>query len=689
MNIEESFQSAAAAFGSGDLRQAEKLLKKIDARIPGNPAVLHLRGLVALQDKRSKHAVIFLKQAVALEPNLYRLNALGSAYSKNGDYDDALATFHIAAQQYPGDADTHFNIANTMRNAGDVEASLSHFQTAIDLAPDFADAYFNLGNAFKTLWRFDEAIQVFDRCLLFNPHDGEAMTNRGNALLSQGKVDAAIKQLDAVVKNDPGNADGHYNLANALMEKYDYDRAYASYHTACDLRPNEVRYASNFSILLKELGEVDAAIGLLEVTGRVAASELAHSNLIFCIANSPAHGPADILQEARRWNRLHAANLTPKTIAHNNTPEPERRLKIGYVSGDLRTHPVGFFMESVFESHDHENFEIHVYATNQKADDVTIRIKNHADVWHDVAALSTRTLAEAIRRESIDIIVDLSGHTGENRLLTLTRRPAPLQILGAGHFSTSGMDCIDGLISDPYETPEGSDGFYSEPLIRMPDDYICYRPPGYVPEPGPAPCLENGFITFGCFNNLAKLSEPAIALWSTILKQHANSRLLIKTRALVSTRPQQRLAALFKQNGIDGDRLLLETGLPHPQFMAEYSRVDIALDPFPYTGGLTTLEALWMGVPVVAMSGETFAARHSCTHLINAGFSAWVCQNPEQYLETAATLAGDFAALAVLRQTIRPKLAVSPILDGGRYTRNLEKVYRQMWHQWCNNAGKF
>jgi len=695
MDLEKLFQDAGAAFHAGDLGQAERLLKKIDSKVPNQPAVLHLRGLVALRAKKSKIAIKYLKQAVVINPTPNLLNALGSAYSQSGALEDAIEVLVQAVKGAPCDSTAVYNLGNALKNVDRFGEALSYYQTAITIDPGFTDAYYNMGLTLAALWRFEEAIQAYDRCLELNPDGGEAMKNQGNALYSIGKIEEAVAQMEKAVALNPGDADGYYNLANILHSQDKYDRAFEAFEKALAIKPREKSYISNFALLLKDLGEVDAAIERLQsISKGNELSSFAHSNLIFCMVNSPDYGPEEILKEAKRWNKAYALPLAAKDVSHANVPDPERRLKIGYLSGDLRSHPVGFFMEPVFESHDKTAFEVHVYATNRKADNVTGRIWNHVDAWHDAAPLNSQTLAEAIRDEGIDILLDLSGHAAKNSLLTLAHHPAPVQILGCGHFCTSGLDCVDGLLSDRFETPEGTDGHYSEPLIRLPDDYICYRPPDYAAVVGSAPCLENGFVTFGCFNNLSKISGPTITLWAKILKQVPESQLLMNARALASERARARLISLFTDQGISEDQLLLEPGLPHSGIMAEphsaimadYGRVDISLDPFPYTGGLTTIEALWMGVPVVTLSGETFVARHSTSHLMNAGLVELVCEDPVAYVNKALDLAADFGGLNALRQSIRPKLAASPILDGERYTRNLELIFRQLWRHRCEQT---
>ena len=687
MNLEKSFQDATAAFQDGDLDRAERLLEKIDHKASNQPAVLHLRGLVALRANKTKIAVKYLKQAVALSPTPDTLIALGSAYSQSGAFEDAIEVFGRAVKEAPSDATAVYNLGNALKNSGQPNEAIPHYQAAISIDPVFIDAYYNMGLALSELWKFSDAVSAYDRCLEINPNDVEAMKNRGNALYKIGEKKEAVEQIENVLSLNPGDADGYYNLANILHSQGKYDRAFSLYEKALNLNPGEKKYTFNFALLLKDLGEVETAIErLLSIRMEGELSSAAHSNLIFCMANSPDYGPKEILKEAKHWNKMHALPLGAEAVSHANDPNLERRLKIGYLSGDLRQHPVGFFMEPVFENHDKIMFEVHVFTTQHKADDVTDRIKDHVDQWHDAAHLNPQALAEAIREEGIDILTDLTGHAAFNRYLTLARRPAPVQILGVGNFCTSGLDCVDGLLSDRFETPEGTDGHYSEPLIRLPDDYICYRPPDYAADVGPSPCLNNGYITFGCFNNLAKISGPAIALWAEILKQVPESRLLLKTMALASERARARLKSLFTDHGISEDQLLLEPGVPHRALFAEYGRVDIGLDPFPFSGGLTTIEALWMGVPVVTLSGETFASRHSTSHLNNSGLVELVCEDPVAYVSKVLEIAADFEALNALHLSIRPKLAASPILDSNRYTRNLERIFRQLWHEWCKKT---
>jgi predicted O-linked N-acetylglucosamine transferase (SPINDLY family) len=407
-----------------------------------------------------------------------------------------------------------------------------------------------------------------------------------------------------------------------------------------------------------------------------------HSNLIFHCHYSPTYGPLVLLRLARQWNDRHARSLAARRKPHRNDRNPDRRLRVGYVSGDFRVHPVGWFMTPVFAAHDRSAVEIFAYSASAYADDLTCRLRTSAGHWREVAGLSDSDLSAQVRDDRIDILVDLSGHTARHRLLALAEKPAPVQVTAVVP-GTSGVEAIDYFLSDRFETPPGSEAHFSEAVIRLPDGFHCYGPPDYAPDVAPLPAGANDAVTFGCFNNLAKVTASVVALWAKVLAAVPGSQLLLKTKALDDPDAQAWYRELAAAAGIALDRLMLAGGSPHAELLAAYGTIDITLDPFPYSGGLTTLESLWMGVPVVTLSGETFAGRHSTSHLGNIGLPELISATPEEYVAIAAGLADDRDRLVDLRATLRARLAASPICDAKRYTRNLEAAYRQMWHAWC------
>ena len=316
---------------------------------------------------------------------------------------------------------------------------------------------------------------------------------------------------------------------------------------------------------------------------------------------------------------------------------------------------------------------------------MTNRFREYADHWHDVASMDGRPLAERIRNDGIDILVDLSGHTANNRLQAFTWKPAPIQATWAGYVGTTGIAEIDYLISDPRQTPEGVEDDYVERIVRLRDCYVCYEPPPYAPPVGPLPALSSGCVTYGCFNNLAKIDEASIALWSTLLRDRGDRRLLLRTFALEVPRVRERLTARFEAHGIRPDQLILSPASPHPQLLDSYNAVDIALDPLAYSGGLTTLEALWMGVPVITLPGDRFCTRHSLAHLTAAGLTGLVAEDASGYLDRAEGLAADLDRLSSLRSKLRERMAASPLCDAAGFTRTLEAAYRRMWRDLCSS----
>ena len=363
--------------------------------------------------------------------------------------------------------------------------------------------------------------------------------------------------------------------------------------------------------------------------------------------------------------------------------DPERPLRLGFVSPDLRLHPVGFFLARVLENLARPSFEVVCYGSRADRDTLSVRLAAAANEWHDVVGLDDDALADRIRGDRIDILFDLSGHTTENRLLVFARRPAPIQISWIGYVGTTGLKAMGYLIADRFHVPPGAEVHYCETVLRMPDGYVCYDPPAKAPPVGPLPALGRGQFTFGSFNNVAKLTNEVIALWAEIVRQVPGARLVLVSEALDGVTARDRISAAFVAAGGDRDRLELRGGTPWLEVLAAYNTIDLALDPFPYSGGLTTCEALWMGVPVITCPGETFAGRHSLSHLSNVGMTETIVADAREYVDLAVRLAADLPHLASLRAGLRARMAESPLCDGPRFAGHLMVLLRAVWRQWC------
>lgn len=536
--------------------------------------------------------------------------------------------------------------------------------------------------------RLKEAEAAYRKALRAEPANAALANNFANLLTSLGRLDESLPLYRRALKLDPRFAEAHANLAAALMTSGAYGEAVAGFEAAIALRPDFHGFRQALGLCLLQQGLPDtAAQRLREALALNPRDPEAHSNLLFALCYCAGESRASLAAAHREWNLRHAAHL-PAPDFPGVDRAPERRLRIGYVSGDLKRHPVAFFLEPVLAARDRERFECFLYANQHGEDEFSQRLRAACDGWRSLFRVSDEAAWRQIRQDRIDVLVDLSGHTGANRLPLFALRPAPVQAAWLGYPATTGLDAIGWRVSDAIADPPDLDSALSaEKVLRLPHGFHCYRPPEAAPEPGPLPAAASERATFGCFNNLAKVSPAALALWSEVLARVPGSRLLIKSRALADPAVRARLLAEFAGRGIAPQRLeLLGWTATLAEHFATYRRVDIALDSFPYAGTTTTLEALWMGVPVVTLRGETHAARVGASLLTHAGFPQWIAEGEAEYAAKAAALAGDLAALAGVRASLRVRLQASPLLDCARFAQELEAQYRGIWKEWCRKS---
>jgi predicted O-linked N-acetylglucosamine transferase (SPINDLY family) len=391
--------------------------------------------------------------------------------------------------------------------------------------------------------------------------------------------------------------------------------------------------------------------------------------------------PAALAEAHAEFDRRHAAPFRGTFRRLDDVHDRHGRLRLGFVSPDLAQHPVGCFLVRVLENLSREQHETTCYSDRTVKDALTHRLQAAATQWRDVFGMNDDRLAEQIRADGIDILFDLAGHTGHNRLLVFARKPAPIQVTWAGYVGTTGLKAMDYLLADHYEVPPGAERHYQEQVLRMPEGYVCYDPPIDAPPVATLPALDRGAATLGCFNNPAKVTLQAIEVWAEILRQLPGARLVLKYKGWDNGSVARRFTEMFVAQGIDPGRLELLGASPHAELLAEYNRIDLALDPFPYSGGLTTCEALWMGVPVVTCPGETFAGRHSLSHLTNVGLTETIAGDLDEYVKLAVALAGDLPRLAMLRAGLRERMAASPLCDGKRFANNLVSILHDVWKQ--------
>ncbi len=676
-DAERLFGETIALHRRGDHAGAEKRLNRLKVAFPDHPDVNHLLGVVRLALDRPKDALEPLRVAQMLAERMRPeilpgvLTALGSAERRAGEPANAARTLERAVRLAPGDADALFNLGNALMDLNRFHAACERFDAAHALAPDQADILDALGQSLVRIGRSGEARLALERATAIDPKLPKAHCALAAIYLFAGDFAAARRAAQTALDLDPDMAEAHANRAAILLSGGDADGAIAATRRAIALYEKRERGARGQEALAQD------------------PRATAHSNLIFQMLYSPRCSAADILAEARAWNAVHAKSRESQesSPATPDKQSPGKQLNVGYLGGDFKTHPVGWFTLALFAAHDRTQVRSFVYMTAPQAgpapDPVSEKIRGSADHWRDASDWDDVRLVEAIRADGIDILVDIAGHTAHNRLRAMGMRPAPVQATGFGVTGTTGVDAVDYLIADRVEIPPGHERFYSENIVRMPGDNVCYASPEQAPAVAPPPFRTNGYVTFGSFNAIAKASDRAVALWARVLKAVPDSRLLLKSFAFKDDEIRARYRDMFGQNDVGAGRLILEGPSPHAELLAAYGRVDIALDPIPYSGGLTTLESLWMGVPVVTLPGETFASRHSASHVSNAGLPELVARDADDYVAIASRLAADRDRLAALRASLRARLAASPVCDGARYAWSLEAAFREMWRRWC------
>jgi protein O-GlcNAc transferase len=599
------------------------------------------------------------------------------------------------------------------------ETAFEHFEKALLLEPELLEALNNRVAALYELGRFKEAEKAGQDAIEVHPKESALHVNLGNVLLHSGKARPAVRCYQKALECDPSCPEAHLNLATLFGEANRYGEALAYIEHVIATKGVSAQRLATLALAQKVKGDMRAAektcrrvldmqpenisamitlAGCLSARadhrGAIKLNEQAlvvnpqmpaiFSNIAFDATYLPHVSTSEIFEYHREWARHFEQPAADRVFSHERPHPTDRPLRIGYVSGDFGRHPVGFLLRDVARCHDRSKFYIHCYSMTRQGDEVTKAIRENADAWIDALLLSDDELAEQIRQDRIDILVDLSGHTAYNRLPTFVRRPAPVQATWIGYFHSTGMRNIDYFITDPFTTPKGSDQRFSETPVYLPHSRFCYSPPEYAPEVAPSPCAAEGRVTFGSFNRIEKLVEPVVESWAKILKLTPNSRLLLKSGSLDNEYVSENLRERFAAHGVESGRLILRGPSSHHEMLEQYAEIDIALDPFPFNGGMTTMEALWMGVPVVTIAGNSVVSRQTVSALSNIGLQDELAfPDVERYIAGAVALASDPQRIAALRQKIRPRMAQSPIRDAKQFSRDLETLYRRMWQAWC------
>ncbi|NQV99333.1 MAG: tetratricopeptide repeat protein [Rhodospirillales bacterium] len=670
---------------AGRLPEAEQACRQILQAEPEQPVALHLLGLIAHQVGQHQDAVVLISQALAIRPDFAEAHAnLGTALKGLGKLDQAADSYRKAIAIKPDFTAAHFNLANTLRDLGKPEQAVASYRTALTLEPGYAEALSNLGATLHGLGQLDAAADCYHRAIAIKPDFANAHSNLGNLLSDQNKPDDAAASYRKAIAINPHVAEIHSNLAVILGNLGQPDAALASHHQAIALDPSYAKAHSNLGKTLMDQGQPDAAAASYRRALAIDPDDaMTHSNLLLCLCSMADVSPAAGLEEAKRYGAMVARKVTARYTSWQTELQPQR-LRVGLVSGDLKQHPVGIFVESLLAHLDPARIDLRAYPTTNNADAVTLRLRPHFSAWTSIAGLDDAAASALIHGDGVHILIDLAGHTALNRLPLFAWKPAPVQVSWLGYFATTGLDTMDYLLGDPHVAPAEDQAAFMESLVRLPESYLCFTPPDCAPAVNPLPALANGRVTFGCFNNISKMNDAVVALWAAVLDAVAGSRLFLKSRQLGDAAACDAVRERFAAHGIAAERLILEGASPRAELLAAYQRVDIALDPFPYPGGTTSAEALWMGVPVITRRGDRFLSRVGTSIARNAGLADWIAADDAGYIAIAARQTRDLPRLAALRAGLRAQMRAAPLTDAARFAGHFEAALWSLWQTFAD-----
>ena len=632
---------------------------------------------------RAEEAAAAFERALALRPAFPEaLNNLGALHCDKGETAKGQRLYRRAIELQPSYAQAIYNLAVAVHAEGDVRAAIDLGKRAMSLEPNWATACGAVGQWLAEIGHNDEALTLLERAIAIDPASAEAHGKRANVLRQIGRVGDAVAAYRKALSLQPRNASVFNNLGSALRQGGRLGEAIEAFEQASALEPALPEPHNNLGNTRKDQGDVAGAIEsysrAVELRPHDAAAD---SNRCYTMYYHPAYTPQTILSEHRRWNERHARHLRPATVDFSNAPFPRRTLRIGYVSPDFREHCQALFTLPLLANHDRDRFEIFCYSDAAAPDATTDELRSLGHAWRNIAGLGDERVAAMIREDRIDILIDLTVHMANHRLLVFARKAAPVQATWLGYPGTTGLETMDYRLSDRFLDPPGEELNYVEKTLRLRDSFWCYDPRNTALEVNPLPAGKRGFVTFGCLNNFCKVNDGTLAIWAKIMGALPTSRLLLLApEGTARLRVLEALAA----TGVGAERVQFVSRQPRSRYLQLYHQIDLCLETFPYNGHTTSLDALWMGVPTPTRIGSTAVGRGGFSQLSNLGLGELASESVEAYQQCVVALAADVARLSELRATLRHRLLRSPLCDAPRFARSMEGALRTMWQEWSS-----
>lgn len=662
---------------------AEANYRRAIASAPRYVKALYNLGNLLLRQSRLAEAEDCYRSAIAADPGYCAAHInLGVTLKDLGRPTDAEASYRTALALEPDDADTLNNLGAVLGDQGRQGEAEAVCRQSLTLAPRNALTWNNLGIILQEQSRLVEAEAAYRTALQLAPNYPEAHNNLGITLRAQGRLEQAVHELRQAIGIKPTYANAYNNLGAILVQLGQVGDAEELYRQVLEFDASNAQTLNSLGGVLAGQGRPEEAIICFRRALQIDPDLLAaHSNLLFALNYSGKYGTTSLVEEAHKFGRAVKRKVKSR-FSTWSCPLAPQRLRVGLVSADLRHHPVGFFLESLLAHIDTTRVELIAYPTGRLEDDATARMRPHFIAWKSIVGLGDEAAARLIHADGIHILIDLAGHTTDNRLPLFGWKPAPVQASWLGYFATTGVSEIDYLLATRTEIPDTHHDQFAESIWYLPETRLCFSPPRIeIPVSG-LPALRNGFPTFGCFQNLSKIGDGVLDLWAGILAALPAAHLRLQCQQLADTGAKAQLAARLQQRGVDLDRLTMLGSVERESYLGAHAEVDVILDTFPYPGGTTTCEALWMGVPTLTLAGDTLLERQGASFLTVAGLPDWIAPNKSEYVNRAIAAASDLERLADLRSTLRQQVMESPLFDAPRFARRLEDAFWQMWREW-------